>query len=86
MRISSYSRLFHDPHGSRRLGKNGSVTGRQYMVGAGSLQSVPAQSGIPYEAANVSKRVGYMDRVSRWERNATKFVRTGKSCVERLRR
>jgi hypothetical protein len=76
MKISRYSRRFHDPWGSKQGNRCGTIIKFQFQAGK-----------IMLEKEEGSVHDGYhIDTVSVLESTHKKFVRTGKNSSEKLRR
>lgn len=79
MSISCRSRRFHDPWGSRRGNRQGSVIKWSYMVGQADLTDDFGKS------LDINKNRQELDTVAIAERNTARFV-FAKRSVEAIRR
>ena len=81
MRISRFSRKFHDPWGSKNGNRYGSPVRFQYLVGASGLNGRSQECD-----AGVDECRAAIDRPAYFESTNNKFARATKRSVERLRR
>ena len=77
MRVSRFSRRFHDPWGNKNGNQIGSIIRRQYRVG---------QADLSGDIEGISSVRGRIDAVHMYESTGGRFIRGAKNSVERLRR
>jgi len=78
MKISAWSRRFHDPWGNKNGNRFGHITGYQFQI---------AQSEVSDDRRQmVDSHSGRFDRMKRYESNGSRFVKTTGQGVESLRR
>lgn len=78
MRISRFSRRFHDPWGNDFGNRYGSPIRFQYMASYAAL--------IDSDMGGVDDRRKMIDRSASFESTGNKFVKAAKRSIERLRR
>ena len=81
MRVSKYSRKFHDPWGNKHGNRRAHIIGFQFQVGKSSLSDEVAQGEV-----NVHRCVFFLDKTAVFESTSSQFVRGGKNGNERLKR